>query len=168
MKQATRRSLSMPALCAAIVTASAAGFAPAQTPAPATQQITPAGAQASAAGPAEFFTGRVRVDPFWPADANINASGALVTFEPGARSAWHTHPAGQRLVVLSGVGLTQESGKPVQVIRPGDVVWCPPNVKHWHGATPATAMTHLAVTGTLAGKNVNWMEKVSDEQYSAR
>ncbi|HVE53749.1 MAG TPA: cupin domain-containing protein [Ramlibacter sp.] len=163
-----RTPISLSARCAALVTASAAGLAIAQAPAPTAQQITPAGAQASAAGPAEFFTGRVRVDPVWPADANINASGALVTFEPGARSAWHTHPAGQRLVVLSGVGLTQESGKPVQVIRPGDVVWCPPDVKHWHGATPTTAMTHLAVSGTLAGKNVNWMEKVSDEQYNAR
>ena len=92
----------------------------------------------------------------------------MVTFEPGARSAWHTHPAGQRLVVISGVGLTQEWGKPVQVIRPGDVVWCPPGVKHWHGAASATAMTHLAVTGTVDGKNVKWMEKVSDEQYNAR
>jgi quercetin dioxygenase-like cupin family protein len=132
------------------------------------QEIARAGSQASAAGPAEFFTGRVRVDPVWPADTNINASGAWVTFEPGARSAWHTHPAGQRLVILSGVGLTQEWGKSVQTIRPGDVVWCPPGVKHWHGAAASTAMTHLAVTGTLDGKNVNWMEKVSDEQYNAR
>jgi quercetin dioxygenase-like cupin family protein len=132
------------------------------------QQITRAGDQPSAAGPAEFFTGRVRVDPVWPADKNINASGGLVTFEPGARSAWHTHPAGQRLVVTSGVGLTQEWGKPVQVIRPGDVVWCPPGVKHWHGAVPGTAMSHLAVTGTVDGKNVTWMEKVTDEQYNAR
>ncbi|MDB5827554.1 MAG: hypothetical protein JWQ73_1774 [Variovorax sp.] len=132
------------------------------------QEITRAGSQASAVGPAEFFTGRVRVDPVWPADTNINTSGAWVTFEPGARSAWHTHPAGQRLVVQSGVGVTQEWGKSVQVIRPGDVVWCPPGVKHWHGAAPTTAMIHLAVTGTLDGKNVNWMEKVSDEQYNAR
>jgi quercetin dioxygenase-like cupin family protein len=132
------------------------------------QEIARAGSQASIVGPAEFFTGRVRVDPVWPADAGMNTSGAWVTFEPGARSAWHTHPSGQRLVVQSGLGLTQEWGKPVQVIRPGDVVWCPPGVKHWHGAGPATAMTHLAVTGTLDGKNVDWMEKVSDEQYQAR
>ncbi|MCX7671741.1 MAG: cupin domain-containing protein [Anaerolineae bacterium] len=131
------------------------------------QSITRAGEQAPAAGPADFFTGRVRVDPVWPADGSINASGAWVTFQPGARSAWHTHPAGQRLVVVSGVGLTQEWGKPVQVIRPGDVVWCPPGVKHWHGASPTTAMTHLAVTGTVDGKNVSWMEKVSDEYYNA-
>jgi quercetin dioxygenase-like cupin family protein len=157
------------AACAALVAAAAAGPVSAQAPAPAaSQEITRAGAQASAVGPAEFFTGRVRVDPVWPADAGINASGGLVTFEPGARSAWHTHPAGQRLVVLSGLGLTQEWGKSVQVIRPGDVVWCPPGVKHWHGASPTTAMTHLAVTGTADGRNVNWMEKVSDEQYNAR
>jgi quercetin dioxygenase-like cupin family protein len=154
----------------AAITVGATGLAAAQAvaPAPAAQEIIRAGAQPSAVGPAEFFTGRVRVDPVWPADEHINASGAVVTFEPGARSAWHTHPAGQRLHVLSGVGLTQESGKPVQVIRAGDVVWCPPNVKHWHGATPTTAMSHLAVTGSLQGRNVNWMEKVSDEQYNAR
>ena len=141
----------------------------AQTSSPAAeQQITRAGIQASTAGPADFFTGRVRVDPVWPADAHINASGALVTFEPGARSAWHTHPAGQRLVVTAGMGLTQEWGKPVEVIRAGDVVWCPPGVKHWHGAPASTAMTHLAVTGTLDGKNVTWLEKVSDDQYNAR
>jgi quercetin dioxygenase-like cupin family protein len=132
------------------------------------QDVTRAGTQASSAGPAEFFTGRVRVDPVWPANADITASGALVTFEPGARSAWHTHPKGQRLVVQSGIGLTQEWGKAVQVIRPGDVVWCPPGVKHWHGASPTTAMTHLAVTGTADGKAVTWMEKVTDEQYDAR
>ncbi|MEM5277562.1 cupin domain-containing protein [Cupriavidus taiwanensis] len=134
----------------------------------ASQQIARAGSQPSVTGPADYFTGRARIDPVWPADQHINASGGLVTFEPGARSAWHTHPAGQRLVVVSGVGLTQEWGKPVQEIRPGDVVWCPAGVKHWHGAAPATAMTHLAVTGTVEGKNVTWMEKVTDEQYHAR
>jgi quercetin dioxygenase-like cupin family protein len=147
----------------------AAGAADAQSgTAPAVQEIVRAGAQASQPGPAEFFTGRVRVDPVWAATEEINSSGALVTFEPGARSAWHTHPSGQRLVVMSGVGLTQQWGKPVQLIRPGDVVSCPPGVKHWHGAAPTTAMTHLAVTGSQDGKNVNWMEKVSDEQYNAR
>jgi quercetin dioxygenase-like cupin family protein len=130
-----------------------------------TQQIARAGEQSSLVGPEQYFTGRSRIDPLWPADTNINASGGLVTFEPGARSAWHNHPAGQRLVVVSGVGLTQAWGEPVRTIRPGDVVWCPPGVKHWHGAAPATAMTHLAVTATLDGKNVNWMEKVTDEQY---
>jgi len=150
-------------LAVAVLLMTAGGVGHSQSPAG--QQITPAGSQPSAAGPAEYFTGRVRVDPVWPADTGISASGAYVTFEPGARSAWHTHPAGQRLVVMSGVGLAQEEGKPVQVIRAGDVVWCPPNVKHWHGAAPRTAMTHLAVTGTVDGKNVTWMEKVSDEQY---
>ena len=151
-------------LCAALPLASAhAGEA-----APA-QQIARAGSQASTPGPAQFFTGLVRVDPVWPADGHINTSGAYVTFEPGARSAWHTHPLGQRLVVTQGVGLTQEWGKPVQEIKPGDVVWCPPGVKHWHGAAPGTAMTHLAVTGTTAdGKNVEWLEKVTDAQYNAR
>lgn len=132
------------------------------------QQIVPAGTQRPTAGSPDFFTGRVQVEPVWPADKHINASGGLVTFEPSARSAWHTHPAGQRLVVLSGVGLTQEWGKPVREIRAGDVVWCPPGVKHWHGASPDTAMSHLAVTGSVEGKNVTWMEKVSDAQYHAR
>jgi len=157
------------ALCATALQATIVRTVEAQTNTSAgAQQITRAGDQASVAGPAEFFTGRVRVDPVWPANDTINASGGLVTFEPGARSAWHTHPAGQRLMVTSGVGLTQEWGKAVQVIRPGDVVWCPPGVKHWHGAAPDTAMTHLAVTGTVDGKNVNWMEKVTDEQYQSR
>ncbi|MDW3682772.1 cupin domain-containing protein [Cupriavidus sp. CV2] len=134
------------------------------------QQITPAGTQRSVVGSSDFFTvtGRVRVDPVWPADKNINASGGLVTFEPAARSAWHTHPAGQRLLVVSGLGLTQQWGKPIQEIRPGDVVWCPPGVKHWHGASAGVAMTHLAITGNVDGKNVTWMEKVTDEQYNAR
>ena len=156
------------ALCAVLLPAMMSSIAQ-QANAPAGgQEITRAGSQPSAVGPAEFFTGRVRVDPVWAADQNLNTSGAWVTFEPGARSAWHTHPIGQRLVVTSGVGLTQEWGKQVQVIRAGDVIACPPDVKHWHGATPTTAMTHLAVTGTKDGKNVNWMEKVSDEQYDAR
>lgn len=160
---AATASLGFLALASSIVEHSAA-----QAQTAAGQQITRAGSQASVAGPEQFFSGRVRVDPVWPANAHINASGGMVTFEPGARSAWHTHPAGQRLLVLSGVGLTQEWGKAVQEIRAGDTVWCPPGVKHWHGAAPTTAMSHLAVTGTVGGKNVEWMEKVSDEQYSAR
>lgn len=132
------------------------------------QRVVAAGSQPSVAGSAETFTGRVRVDPVWTADQHLNASGLWVTFERGARSAWHTHPAGQRLVVVAGVGLVQEWGKPVQEIRPGDVVECPPGVKHWHGATATTAMTHLAVTGVRDGNNVDWMEKVSDAQYNAR
>ncbi|MGC3986890.1 MAG: cupin domain-containing protein [Pseudorhodoferax sp.] len=153
------------ALCALAMPAAAMAQA---DPAPAGQQIARLGSQASAAGPAEYFTGRVRVDPVWPANEHIDASGGLVTFEPGSRSAWHTHPRGQRLLVVAGVGLTQEWGKPVQEIRPGDVVWCPPGVKHWHGASPQLAMTHLAISGTADGRNVEWMEKVSDEQYNAR
>lgn len=138
-------------------------------PPPATsQQITRSGSIPSAMGPTEFFTGRVRVDPVYAANADINASGAMVTFEPGARSNWHTHPKGQYLVVTAGAGLIQEWGQPVQQIHPGDTVWCPPGVKHWHGAAPTTAMTHLAVTGTVDGKNVNWMERVTDDQYRAR
>jgi len=135
---------------------------------PDSQQIVRAGAQPALAGPAAYFTGRVRVDPVWPADGNINASGGLVTFEPGARSAWHSHPAGQRLMVVAGVGLTQEWGKPVQVIRPGGHQITSPGVKHWHGATATTAMTHLAVTGMRNGENVTWMEQVTDEQYKVR
>jgi quercetin dioxygenase-like cupin family protein len=153
------RRLSRMIMCLAVMQACVAG---------AEEQITRAGSQPSAAGPDAFFTGRVRVDPVWPASKDINTSGSYVTFEPGARSAWHTHPAGQHLVVASGVGRTQEWGKPIQQIRPGDVVFCPPGVKHWHGASPTTAMTHIAVTGTLDGKNVEWMEKVSDAQYTAR
>lgn len=155
------------ALCLAALNAIGAGAEPAPSSGDA-QQIAKAGSQASAVGPAAYFTGRVRIDPVWPATDALNASGGLVTFEPGARSAWHTHPAGQRLVVQSGVGLTQEWGKPVQEIRPGDVVWCPPGVKHWHGAARFTALVHLAVTGTVDGKNVEWMEKVTDAQYDAR
>jgi quercetin dioxygenase-like cupin family protein len=153
------------AACAALPFANAAGESDAAV---AAQQITRAGSQASAAGPADYFTGRVRVDPLFPASGEINASGAYVTFEPGARSAWHTHPAGQRLVVVSGVGLLQEWGKPVQQIQPGDVIVCPAGVKHWHGAAAKTAMTHLAVTGAVDGKSVAWLEKVTDDQYNAR
>lgn len=154
------------ALPAALPAATAADSTSTGTAAP-SQTIARAGSQASVAGPADFFTGRVRIDPAWAANQDINTSGGLVTFEPGARSAWHTHPAGQYLLVTAGVGRTQEEGKPIQELRPGDVVWCPPGVKHWHGAGPTTAMTHLAVTGTVDGKNVTWMEKVSDAQYSA-
>jgi quercetin dioxygenase-like cupin family protein len=145
-----------------------AGAAPPSEVAPARQQIAKAGAQPSAVGPEAFFTGHVRVDPVWAASNESDVSGANVTFEPGARSAWHTHPVGQHLVVVSGVGRTQEWGKPVQELRPGDVVWCPSGIKHWHGASPTTAMTHLSVTSSINGKNVTWMEKVSDDQYNAR
>lgn len=132
------------------------------------QQITRAGTQPSVSAPSEHFTGRARVDPLSTANAAINASSAFVRFEPGAHTAWHTHPKGQYLIVTAGVGLTQQWGQPVQEIRPGDVVWCPPGAKHWHGAAPTTAMTQLAITGTENGTSVNWMEKVSDAQYNSR
>jgi 4-carboxymuconolactone decarboxylase len=156
------------AMCAAAPFTDAAGHDGSASTSAAAQAITRAGTQDSAIGSADYFTGEVRVDPLFAATADINASGAYVTFDPGARSAWHTHPAGQRLVVMSGVGLTQEWGKPVQEIRPGDVVVCPAGVKHWHGAAATSAMTHLAVTGVVDGNSVQWMEKVSDDQYNAR
>lgn len=126
------------------------------------------GSQPSAKGPAEYFTGTVRIDPLFEAPEPARVTGGSVTFDPGARSAWHTHPLGQTLIVTSGLGWTQCWGGPIEEIRPGDVVWCPPGVKHWHGATPTTAMTHIAIQERDAdGKVVNWMEKVTDEQYLA-
>jgi quercetin dioxygenase-like cupin family protein len=132
------------------------------------QMIYRAGTQASVKGPAEYFTGNVRVDPLFPANETASFSGAYVTFEPGARSAWHIHPKGQHLLVTAGVGRTGEWEGKVDEIKAGDVIWCPPGVKHWHGASPTTAMTHIALTGTLNGKNVEWMEKVTDEQYNGK
>lgn len=129
------------------------------------QTVTRAGSQPTTPGPAQYFTGSVRVSPLFPANDSTPVTGAYVTFEPGARSAWHTHPAGQHLIVTAGVGWTQEWGGAVTEIREGDVVWCPPGVKHWHGASPTRAMTHIALTGTVNGKNVEWMEKVTDAQY---
>jgi quercetin dioxygenase-like cupin family protein len=128
-------------------------------------EIKRAGSQASAEGPAEFFTGAVRVDPLFQAEAPWQSRGAFVTFEPGARTAWHTHPLGQTLIVTAGVGRVQRWDGPLQEIRPGDVVWIPPGVKHWHGATRTTAMTHIAITEGRGGRLVDWLEKVSDEQY---
>src|SRR4051812_4060817 len=125
------------------------------------------GSQPSAKGPAEWFTGTVRIDPLFAAGAPARAAGAAVTFEPGARTAWHTHPLGQTLIVTAGCGLVQSWGGPVMKIRPGDVVWCAPGEKHWHGATPDTAMTHIAIVEMLDGRAVDWMEKVSDETYRA-
>ena len=125
------------------------------------------GTQPSGKGPEEYFTGTVRVDPLFESPDPARARGGSVTFEPGARSAWHTHPLGQTLIVTSGCGWVQSEGQLKVEIRPGDVVWCPPNEKHWHGATPTTAMTHIAIQEALDGKVVEWMEKVSDEQYQA-
>ncbi|MFL0497901.1 (R)-mandelonitrile lyase [Priestia megaterium] len=132
------------------------------------QTITRGGSQASSKGSAEFFTGNVRIDPLFSENDSAPYTGGYVTFQPGARSAWHTHPTGQRLIVTEGVGWVQEWGGPIEEIREGDVVWCPPGVKHWHGATPTTSMTHIALTGMLEGNNVEWLEKVSDEQYGAK
>ena len=131
------------------------------------QLVVRAGTQDTALGPPDRFTGSVRVEPLFAADADIPVSAAYVTFEPGARSAWHIHPAGQRLVVISGSGLTQEWGKPVQQIHPGDVVICPPGVKHWHGAGPNAPMTHLAVSAVPDGTSVTWLEQVEPDPQDA-
>jgi 4-carboxymuconolactone decarboxylase len=128
--------------------------------------ITRSAAQSSRQGEAEHFTGSVRIDQQFQATAPGRASGAIVTFEPGARTAWHTHPLGQTLIVTSGVGRVQRWGDPVQEIRPGDVVWTPPGQKHWHGASPTTSMTHVGIVERLDGKSVDWMERVTDEQYN--
>jgi quercetin dioxygenase-like cupin family protein len=131
-------------------------------------KIKRAGSQPSAKGPADWFTGTVRVDALFEAPDPARARGASVTFEPGARTAWHTHPLGQTLIVTSGVGRVQRLGDPVEEIRPGDVVWFEPQEKHWHGASPTVAMTHIAIQEALNGKVVDWMEKVSDEDYYAK
>ena len=130
-------------------------------------EIKRSGTQPSGKGPEGYFTGSVRVDPLFNAPAPARVLGASVTFEPGARTAWHTHPLGQTLIVTAGCGRVQRSGGPIQEIRPGDVIWFPPGEKHWHGAAPTTAMTHIAIVEQLDGKSADWMEKVSDEQYLA-
>ena len=127
--------------------------------------IKRSGSRSSSEGPTEWFTGKVRVEPLFQASLPGRAQGASVTFEPGARSAWHTHPLGQTLIVVTGLGLVQSWGGPVEAIHPGDVVSCPPGEKHWHGATPTSAMTHIAIQEALDGKVVYWMEKVSNEIY---
>jgi len=125
------------------------------------------GSRPSGNGPEDWFTGVVRVDPLFQAEAPARVVGASVTFEPGARTAWHTHPLGQTLVVTSGLGQAQREGGPIEEIRPGDVVWFAPGEKHWHGASPTTAMTHMAIQESLGGKTVDWLEKVTDEEYQA-
>jgi quercetin dioxygenase-like cupin family protein len=130
--------------------------------------ISRAGSLPSTTGPADWFTGTVRVDPMFQAEAPGRVAGASVTFEPAARTAWHTHPLGQTLVVTSGVGRVQVWGGPIEEIRPGDVVWFAPGEKHWHGASPTAAMTHLAIQERLDGKAVEWLEHVTDEQYLGR
>lgn len=145
------------ALSLGLSTASAEELAPIK--------VTPLGAQPSSAGGEQNFTGSVFVDSRFHATAPARVGGGVVTFAPGARTAWHTHPLGQTLFVTSGIGRVQKWGDPVQDIRPGDVVWIPPGVKHWHGASPTVGMSHLAISESLDGKSVNWMEKVSNEQY---
>ena len=130
-------------------------------------EIKRAGSQPSNKGQSDWFTGTVRIDPLFSPTAPARVASASVTFEPGARTAWHTHPLGQRLIVTAGCGRAQREGGPIEEIRPGDVVWFPPGEKHWHGAAPTTGMTHIAIQGQLDGKAVDWLEKVSDEQYQA-
>jgi quercetin dioxygenase-like cupin family protein len=130
-------------------------------------QIKRIGSEPSGKGPGDYFTGRVRVDRLFTAPEPARAAGASVTFEPGARTAWHTHPLGQTLIVTAGCGWVQREGGPVEEIRPGDVVWFSPGEKHWHGATATTGMTHIAIQESLDGKVVDWMEKVTDAQYTA-
>ena len=129
-------------------------------------EIKRSGSQPSGKGPSEWFAGTVRIDPLISAPAPARVMSVSVTFEPGARTAWHTHPLGQTLIVTAGCGRAQRWGGQIEEIRPGDVVWIPPGEKHWHGAAPATAMTHIAIQEQLDGKAVDWLEQVSDEQYS--
>jgi quercetin dioxygenase-like cupin family protein len=128
-------------------------------------EVRRSGSRPAGKGPADWFTGSVRIDPLFQPDEPSRVSGGSVTFEPGARTAWHAHPLGQTLIVTAGLGRVQREGGPAQEIRPGDIVRIPPNVKHWHGATPSTAMTHIAIQEALGGSPVTWMEQVSDEQY---
>jgi quercetin dioxygenase-like cupin family protein len=128
-------------------------------------QITRVGSQPSAKGPEDWFTGAVRIDPLFTSNEARRAASAHVTFEPGARTAWHTHPLGQTLIVTYGCGWVQKEGGTIEEIHPGDVIWFEPNEKHWHGATPVTGMSHIAIQENLNGKVVEWMEKVPDEQY---
>ena len=128
-------------------------------------QITHAGSQPSQPGPPDWFTGRVRIDPLFAAEEGVRPAAASVTFEPGARTAWHTHPLGQTLIVTAGLGWVQREGGPVEEIRPGDIVWFSPGEKHWHGASATTGMTHTAIQALKDGKAVDWMEQVSEADY---
>jgi quercetin dioxygenase-like cupin family protein len=131
-------------------------------------EISPNGSRKSLIGSDKNFTGHVIIDPLYGANQHLSQTGGLVTFAPRARSAWHTHPGGQILIVTSGTGWVQEEGGEKRAIKPGDVIWTPPGVKHWHGATTSTSMSHIAISNMRDGKNVEWMEQVSDEQYSGR
>ena len=130
-------------------------------------EIKRSGSQPSAKGPTDWFSGTVRIDPLFPVTDPARTAGNSVTFEPCARTAWHTHPLGQTLIVIAGGGRAQRWDGPIEQIQPGDVVWFPPGEKHWHGAAPTTAMTHIAIQEQVNGQAVNWLEKVSDEQYQA-
>ena len=130
-------------------------------------EIRRIGSQPSNKGPGDWFTGTVRIDPLFQANAPARAAGARVTFEPSARTAWHSHPLGQTLIVTAGCGRVQHEGGPIEEIQPGDVVWFPPGEKHWHGAAPTTVMMHVAMQEALDGKHVEWLEPVTDEQYKA-
>ena len=128
-------------------------------------EVRRSGSQTASKGPTDWFTGNVRIDPLFEAPHPARVRGASVTFDPGARTAWHTHPLGQTLFVTAGCGRAQRQGGPIEELRPGDIVWFEPNEKHWHGAAPTTAMTHIAIHEALDGKTVDWMEHVTDEQY---
>jgi quercetin dioxygenase-like cupin family protein len=130
-------------------------------------EIKRSGSEPSRKGSAEWFTGPVRIDPLFQTPEPGRVSGGMVTFEPAARTAWHTHPLGQTLLIVSGLGWVQREGGPIEEVRPGDVVWFPPGLKHWHGASPTTAMAHVAIQESINGKNVDWLEHVTDEQYRA-
>ena len=162
-------TLSLFALTFAQTNQAGAASSSGATQAPGSQsiRIVRGGSRPSLQGPTEHFTGSVRVDPLFQASAPAHAAGSLITFEPGARTAWHTHPLGQILIVTAGVGCVQRWGDPVEEIRQGDVVWIPPGQKHWHGAAPNSSMAHIAIVEQLDGKSVDWMEKVSDVQYGA-
>lgn len=129
-------------------------------------EITKTGTQPSVKGPSDWFTGNVRIDPLFEANETRRAASAQVTFEPGARTAWHTHPLGQTLIITFGLGWVQREGGPIEEVRPGDVVWIGPNEKHWHGASANNAMSHIAIHENLDGKAVDWLEQVSNEQYA--
>jgi quercetin dioxygenase-like cupin family protein len=161
----TRRSMLTAAGGAAILVGGAARSPAAATSRRTDMEIKRIGSEPSRKASSEYFTGTVRIDPLFQAPEPARASAGSVTFEPGARTAWHTHPLGQTLIIVSGFGWVQREGGPIEEVHPGDVVWFPPGLKHWHGASPTTAMTHIAIQETLNGKNVDWLEKVSDEQY---
>src|SRR3954453_13290111 len=159
------RRTALRAIAGAFVAAIMARAMPATAQRSTTMQITRSGSQASRKGPGEWFTGTVRVDPLFQAQEPGRVSGGHVTFEPGARTAWHPHPLGQTLMITSGLGWVQTQSGPVEEVRAGDIVWFPAGEKHWHGASPTTAMTHIAIQEAIGGKNVDWMEHVSDDQY---